>query len=54
MEEPQKESEKVLLQMKDTLNDHIHVSLSEVFNEKEFLEARIGDFDTDCVLDEET
>jgi hypothetical protein len=41
MAEPQKESDKVLLQMKETLNDHRHVSLSEVFKEKEFLEARI-------------
>jgi hypothetical protein len=52
--EPQKESEKILLQMKDTLNDHRHVRLSEVFKEKECIEARIGDFDIDCVLDEET
>ena len=28
MEEPQKELEKVLLQMKETLNDHRHISLS--------------------------
>jgi hypothetical protein len=34
IEEPQNESEKKLLQMKDTLNDHRHVILSEVFNEK--------------------
>jgi hypothetical protein len=54
MEEPQKESEKVLLQIKETLNDHRHVILSEIFKEKECLEARIGDFDIDCVLDEET
>jgi hypothetical protein len=54
MAEPQKESEKVLLQMKETLNDHRHVSLSEIFKEKECIEARIGDFDIDCVLDEET
>jgi hypothetical protein len=52
--EPQRESEKILLQMKDTLNDHRHVRLSEVFNEKECIEVRIGDFDIDCVLDEET
>jgi hypothetical protein len=52
--EPQKESEKMLLQMKDTLNDHRHVKLSEIFKEKECLEVRIGDFDIDCVLDEET
>jgi hypothetical protein len=52
--EPQKESEKVLLQMKDTLNDHRHIILSEVFKEKECIEERIGDFDIDSVLDEET
>jgi hypothetical protein len=49
--EPQKESEKVLLQMKDTLNDHRHVKLLEIFKEKECIEVRIGDFDIDCVLD---
>jgi hypothetical protein len=30
------------------------VILSEIFKEKECLEARIGDFDIDFVLDEET
>jgi hypothetical protein len=54
MAEPQKESETVLLQMKETLNDHRHINLSEIFKEKECIEARIGDFDIDCVLDEET
>jgi hypothetical protein len=54
MEEPQKESENVLLQMKETLNDHRNINLSEIFKEKECIEARIGDFDIDCVLDEET
>jgi hypothetical protein len=54
MEKPQKESEKVLLQMKETLNDHRHISLLEIFKEKECIEVRIGDFDIDCVLDEET
>jgi hypothetical protein len=54
MEEPQKESKNVLLRMKETLNDHINVNLSEIFKEKECIEARIGDFDIDCVLDEET
>jgi hypothetical protein len=52
--EPQRESKNILLQMKDTLNDHQHVRLSEVFNEKECIEVRIGDFDVNCVLDEET
>jgi hypothetical protein len=52
--EPQKESEKILLHMRETLNDHRHIILSEIFKDKELLEARIGDFDIDCVLDEET
>jgi hypothetical protein len=54
MAEPQKESENVLLQMKETLNDHINIQLSEIFKEKEYIKARIRDFDIDCVLDEET
>ena len=54
MEEPQKESENVLLQMKETLNDHRNTNLSEILKEKECIEARIGDFDIDCVLDKET
>jgi hypothetical protein len=52
--ETQKESKKILLQMKDTLNDHRHVRLSEIFKEKEKIKARIGDFDIACTLDEET
>ena len=40
--------------MKETLNDHRHVRLSEIFKEKECIKARIGDFDIDYVLDEET
>jgi hypothetical protein len=54
MDEPQKESEKELVQMKETLNNHRHVNLSEIFKEKECIKVRIGDFDIDCVLDEET
>jgi hypothetical protein len=54
MTEPQKKSEKVLLQTKETLNDRRHIILSEIFKEKECIEARIGDFDIDYVLDEET
>jgi hypothetical protein len=34
IEEPQKESEKVLLQMKDTLDEHRHDRLSEIFKGK--------------------
>jgi hypothetical protein len=40
--------------MKDTLNDYQHVRLAKVFNEKQCIEVRIGDFDINCVLDEET
>jgi hypothetical protein len=40
--------------MKYTLNDHRDINSSKIFKEKEFIEARIGDFDIDCVLDEET
>ena len=54
MIEPMKESETVLLQMKETLNDHRNNNLSEVLKEKEYIETRIGDFDIDCVLYEET
>jgi hypothetical protein len=54
MAEPQKESEIVLLQMKESLNDHQNINLLEIFKEKEYIEARIRDFDIDCVLDEET
>ena len=49
-----KESKIVLLQIKETLNDHRDINLSEIFKEKECIETRIGDFDIDCVLDEET
>jgi hypothetical protein len=52
--EPQEESKKIFLQMRETLNDHRHVRLSEIFKGKECIEARIGDFDIDCVLDGET
>jgi hypothetical protein len=54
MLENQKESETILLQMKETLNDHRDISLPEILKEKECIETRIGDFDIDCVLDEET
>jgi hypothetical protein len=54
MKEPQKESEIMLLKIKETLDDHKDVSLSEIFKEKEKIEIRIGDFDIDCALDEGT
>jgi hypothetical protein len=54
IEKPQKELEKVLIQMKETLNGHKDVNLLEIFKEKEQFKVRIRDFDIDCVLDEET
>ena len=54
MIEHQKESESILLQMKETLNDHRDIIFSEILKEKECIEIRIGDFDIDCVLDAET
>jgi hypothetical protein len=50
----QKESETMLLQLKETLNDHRDIHLPEILKEKQCIETRIGDFDIDCVLDEET
>jgi hypothetical protein len=40
--------------MKETLNAHRHIILSEIFKEKECIEVRIGHFNIDCVMDEET
>jgi hypothetical protein len=40
--------------MKETLNDHKNINLSEIFKEKKCIETRIEDFDIDCVLHEET
>ena len=54
MEEPKKESENVFLQMKETLNDHKNINLSDIFKEKECIETRKGGFDIDCVMYEET
>jgi hypothetical protein len=36
------------------LHDHRDINLSDILKEKECIETRIGDFDIDCVLDEET
>jgi hypothetical protein len=52
--ETQQESEKVLIQMKETLKEHKDVRLPEIFKEKEQVEERIGDFNIDYIIDEET
>jgi hypothetical protein len=44
----------MLLKMKETLNEHKDVIFLEIFKEKEKIKVRIGDFDVDCALDEET
>jgi hypothetical protein len=36
------------------MNDYKDVSLLEILKVKQRISARIGDFDIDCVLDEET
>jgi hypothetical protein len=54
MLENQKELKTMLLQLKETLNDHRDISLLEILKENKCIETRIGDFDIDCVLDEET
>jgi uncharacterized transporter YbjL len=54
MPKNQKESKAILVQMKETLNDHRDISLLEILKDKECIETRIGDFDIDCVLDAET
>jgi hypothetical protein len=50
MLENHKESETMLLQMKETLNDHRDISLPEILKEKQHIETRIGDFDIDSCL----
>jgi hypothetical protein len=54
IEEPQKETEIMLLKIKETLDDHKDVSLLEIFKEKEKIKVRIGDFNIECALDEGT
>jgi hypothetical protein len=54
MSKNQKESKTMLLQLKETLNDHWDISLLEILKEKQCIETRIGDFNIDCVFDEET
>jgi hypothetical protein len=54
MAEPQKGSETVLSKIKETMNDHRDINLSEIFKYKEFIDERIRDFNIYCVLDEET
>jgi hypothetical protein len=44
----------MLLQLKETLNDHRDFSLPEILKQKQCIDTRIGDFYIDWVLDEET
>jgi hypothetical protein len=54
MLENQKEYETMLLQLKETMNDHRDISLPNILKEKSCIETRVRDFDIDGVLDEET
>jgi hypothetical protein len=44
----------MLLQLKETMDVHKDVSLPEILKVKHRIKRRIGDFDIDYVLDEET
>jgi len=44
----------MLLQLKETLNDHRDNNFPEILKEKQCIETRIGDFNIDSILDEET
>jgi hypothetical protein len=53
----EKESKKVqttLVQLKEMMDVYKHVSLPKILKVKQCINARIGDFDIECVLDEET
>jgi uncharacterized transporter YbjL len=50
----EKESETMLIQLKEEMNDHRDISLPEILKEKQCIVTRIEDFNIDCVLDEET
>jgi hypothetical protein len=51
--EPEK-SHNMLLELEEMLDVHKDVSLPEILEVKQLINARIEDFDIDCVLDEET
>jgi hypothetical protein len=40
--------------LKEMMNVHKYVSLLEILKVKQHMDTRIGDFDIECVLDEET
>jgi hypothetical protein len=53
-EKESKKAQTMLLQLTETMNDHKDVSLLEILKVKQRINTRIGDFDIDCVLYEET
>jgi hypothetical protein len=53
-EKGSEEVQTTFVQIKEAMNDHKDVSLPEILKEKQRMGTRIGDFDIDCVLDEET
>jgi hypothetical protein len=50
----EKESETMLVQLKEVMDDHKNISLPEILKEKQHIVTGIEDFYIDCVLDEET
>jgi hypothetical protein len=50
----EKESETMLKQLKEVMDDHRDISLPKILKEKQCMVTRIEDFDIDYVLDEET
>jgi hypothetical protein len=53
-EKESKKAQTMLVQLKEAMNNHKDISLPEILKEKQHISTRIGDFDIDCVLDEET
>jgi hypothetical protein len=53
-EKGSEEVQTTLVQLKETMNDHKDVSLPDILKVKQRISERIGDFDIESVLDEET
>jgi hypothetical protein len=52
-EKESKKAQTMFVQLKEAMDDHKDVSLSEILKEKQCIVTRIEDFDIDYVLDEE-
>jgi hypothetical protein len=47
-------SQTMLIQLKEAMNNHKYIGLPEILKEKQCISTRIGYFDIDYILDEET